>query len=679
MRYELAKIGRDKRLVMILAVIVLLNGVLFWKRCTGEQDGVTYEEMRTVYLQGGDLIQRQEELEQQALHLMTAEKPDWEQLDAISEESSHNEAVLKRMDPVVHYHENRQALIDESIAKVRLGMFGDVYGFSAQSLLRGAQAYGTLETITPSPVFLGGAEVLLDFPMSDTFLLIFLLIPGLTLFTFESGAGLRKLTQPAKNGHQTLYLRKTGAAALLALLGYVLIYGINLAILGGTLGFEHWDASVQSLYGYANCPLAISVWEAVGIVFTMKFLWMLACLAVCQFCCAVTGTAVYAVGGMALLCGIAAVFQLTPNLWLRNLSFSYLSQPQSLLQGAVYLNFFGTPVSRILAALIYLLLLTMALLFLECWIFCRTSSEGKAARKFELPSLGKRHTNLFLQEMEKGLFNQHGLIILLLFLCLQVWTYSDERMIYSTFEQYYRSYSEILQGEPATEKESYLSDEAQRYGDIHQEIQDFVKKHPDSSNALRQQYDALRGEDPFNQAKQQYEQLRPGQSYLYQTGYSRMFAPFEYSEDLVNYGKLFFVLVLLTAGMFAAEQESGMSLLQAASGKTGKICRYKALLCFFYAVSLTVIAFLPKYIAVFQVYGGFLPQAQANSISWLANLPDGMTVLSYIVLQFVFRTVVTAAAAAMVCLVSQKTGKTVLTMELCLPVLLLPVAVMLLL
>ncbi len=77
MRYELAKIGRDKRLVMVLAVIVFLNGILFWKRCTGEQDGVTYEEMRTVYLQGGDLAQRQAELEQQALQLMAAEKPDF--------------------------------------------------------------------------------------------------------------------------------------------------------------------------------------------------------------------------------------------------------------------------------------------------------------------------------------------------------------------------------------------------------------------------------------------------------------------------------------------------------------------------------------------------------------------------------------------------------------------------
>ena len=679
MKYELAKIGRDKRLVLILAAIVLLNGFLFWKHCTGEHDGITYEEMCTVYLQSGDLAQQQAELEQQALRLMASEKPDWEQLDAISEKRSRNEAVLERMEPVAHYHENRQALIEESITKVRLGLFGDVYGFPAQSLLRGAQAYGALEGVTPQPVFLGSAEALLSFPVSDAFLLVFLLIPGLTLFTFEQGAGLRKLTQPAKNGHQALFLRKTGASVLIALLGYALIYGVNLAILGSTLGFENWDAPVQSLYGYANCPTAISVWKAVGIVFTMKVMWLFACLAACQLCCVVTGTAVCAVGGMAILCGIAAAFQLTPNLWLRNLSFSYLSGPQRLLKGAVYLNFFGYPVSRILAALIYLPLLTMVLIFLECWIFCRIGIGEKASGKFAFPAFGKRHTNLCLQEIEKGLFHQHGLILLLLFLCLQVWTYSNERMIYSTYEQYYRSYSEVLQGAPAPEKDAYLSDEARRYEEIHQTIQDFLEKHPEGGNAIREQYNALRGEDSFNQAKQQYEQLRPGQSYLYQTGYSRMFAPYEHNEDLMNYGKLFLFLVLLTAGTFASEQESGMSLLQVSSGKSGKIFQYKALLCIFYAAAVTVIAFLPKYIAVFGTYGGFLPQAQANSVLWLSNVPDGITVGSYIVLQFVFRVFVTAAAVAMIGFVSQKTGKTILTMELCLPVLLLPIIVMLLL
>ena len=31
---------------------------------------------------------------------------------------------------------------------------------------------------------------------------------------------------------------------------------------------------------------------------------------------------------------------------------------------------------------------------------------------------------------------------------------------------------------------------------------------------------ALRAQDGFEQAKQQYEQLQPGQSYVYETGYN---------------------------------------------------------------------------------------------------------------------------------------------------------------
>lgn len=161
------------------------------------------------------------------------------------------------------YPSFRAGLAAESRLKLRMGLFD---GFAARSLEQGAQVYESLADVTPRREFLGSAEVLLSFHLTDALALLFPLAAGLTLLTHERASGLLNLTRPTRFGRSRVYGRKLAAAATLSTVGFVLLYGINALIAGLLYGFAGLDAPVQSLYGFAALPLPNDGGRAAGSV-----------------------------------------------------------------------------------------------------------------------------------------------------------------------------------------------------------------------------------------------------------------------------------------------------------------------------------------------------------------------------------------------------------------------------
>lgn len=249
MTWELRKIGSSGRLCLLLVLAVLCNGVLFALHAAGDADGYTVSALRRAMAQK-DLPGYEErlwqELEQAAY---TGTRSEY---DALRRELSAADAALARVRQAEEYPSFRAGLAAESRLKLRMGLFE---GFAARSLERGAAVYESLADVTPRAAFLGGAEVLLSFHLTDALALLFPLAAGLTLLTHERAAGLVNLTRPTRLGRSRAYGRKLAAAATLSTAGFVLLYGINALIAWLLYGFAGLDAPVQSLYGFAALPL----------------------------------------------------------------------------------------------------------------------------------------------------------------------------------------------------------------------------------------------------------------------------------------------------------------------------------------------------------------------------------------------------------------------------------------
>lgn len=667
MRGELRKITGSQRLCLLLVLAVLCSGVLFALHATGDSGGYTVSGLRHAMAQE-DLDGYEERLWQELEQVAyTGARSEY---DALRRELYAADAALARVRQAEEYPSFRAGLAAESRLKLRMGLFD---GFAARSLEQGAQVYESLADVTPRREFLGSAEVLLSFHLTDALALLFPLAAGLTLLTHERASGLLNLTRPTRFGRSRVYGRKL-AAATLSTVGFVLLYGINALIAGLLYGFAGLDAPVQSLYGFAACPYRMTVGGLLALSAGMKYLWLLCSTALIFLLCARASNAAAAVGCAAVCGGIAALMAGSSQLWLRNLSLWQLADGQALCREAVYLNLLGSPSDRVLLGAIFLAALAVIAGIGGAALYAQTPGGSGKRVTFTWSLPRPRHTCLAGHELYKALISRCGLWILLAFFAVIALLYGRFTPERSEFEVYYRNYSEFLSGAPSQEKDDYLASEQARFDELNEQLVELWRRYPDSvifdreAEPIRNQ---LHAEDAFHLAQNQYRALRPGQVYLYQTGYQRLLGADALRQDVLELGGAFLAVALLLFGSFAGERESGVDALLTASPRRRSVVRWKCVIAGGYVLLLTLALWLPGLLTVQGAYGSLDMAAQANSVQCLSVLSDGWTVGGVVLALLAIRLLLLAVAAAAVMLLSRRCA-TVPTLLLSVLLLLLP-------
>ena len=669
MTWELRKIGSSGRLCLLLVLAVLCNGVLFALHATGDSGGYTVSALRQAMAQEnlpGYVTGLEDRLDR------ASASGAWTEYDALRRQLSAADAALARVRQAEEYPSFRAGLAAESRLKLRMGLFD---GFAARSLERGAAVYESLADVTPRAAFLGGPEVLLSFHLTDALALLFPLAGGLTLLTHERAAGLVNLTRPTRLGRSRAYGRKLMAAATLSTAGFVLLYGVNALIAGLLYGFAGLDAPVQSLYGFAACPYRMTVGELLALAAGLKYLWLLCCTALIFLLCARAANAAAAVGCAALCGGIAALMAGSTQLWLRNLSLWQLADGQALCREAVYLNLLGSPSDRVLCGAIFLAALAVIAGIGGAALYAQTPGGSGKRVAFTRSPPRPRHTCLAGHELYKAMISRCGLWVLLAFfavIALLYGRFSPER---SEFEVYYRNYSEILSGAPSQEKDDYLASELARFDGLNEQLAELAQQYPDAAAFDREAEpirNQLRMEDAFHLAQNQYRALRPGQVYLYQTGYQRLLGADALRQDVLELGGAFLAVALLLFGSFAGERESGVEALLTASPRRKSVVRWKCAITGGYVLLLTLALWLLGLLTVQGAYGSLDMAAQANSVQCLSALADNWTVGGVVLVLLAGRFLLLATAAAAVMLLSRRCAM-VPALLLSLLLLLLPV------
>lgn len=657
MRFELQKLVGDRRILALVLALLLVNGVTFFRYAGGRFDSTTAEQIRQQYLSGEDLTVREEELREQMRDPAMIDDPQ------VYEEYMAVRAANQRIAEASGYEEFRQTQVNQAQLKLRLGIFGGEDSFSAKVLRRGMEDYQAMEGVVPTVDFFGGAERLTAWRLTEGILGVLALIPGLVLFSMERGSGVQALTHPTKHGRLRLFARKYGACALLTVTAALVLYLTNFFIVRFLFGQMDLGAPVQSIYGFAACTQRIRVGDMLVMLLGQKLLWALAWMSLGVLCASGTGSSAMAAGSAALVLVLAWIPMDSANLWLRWTSLVRLASGDELFRSSLYLNLFGHPMPLLPVTVVLLALLTVVCACAAGWIYCRrqlVSSRRSARSRYWLP-----HTSLMGHEMEKSLRLWRAPVLLVMLAVIQIASYSHVSTSHGIREYEYRQFSAVLSGLPTPEKERYLADQAEVYAKEEQVLERFRQRFGDDSEeyraAVERSAQILSSKESFEEARNQYESLRPGQSYLYQTPYEKLLGPERRGQDAMNYAKAFVVLTLLLAGSFAMERETGVALLQTAAGRDRSIRRRKLVLMVGYSLVVALLAFLPRMVAVFHAYGGLEMTAWANAVNYWVRLPDGVSVAAALLGQLGAEIVVCTGAGGLICLLSSKLGSTGLT------------------
>ena len=490
---------------------------------------------------------------------------------------------------------------------------------------------------------------------------------GLLLLTGEQAAGLLCLVRPTKNGRGALFRRKF-AAMVAELAGlFVLTYGGNLAISAAVLGLGDLRRPVQAVIGLQGCPLPLTAGEYLLCVFAGKLLWLLAAETVFFLLCACTDRAALALGSGFAVGVLGLAMQKVPVLWLQSLSLTRLASMDTFLKDCVYLNLFGLPVSRFPAALVFCAAVTAGGYAAGRAVFCRKSAvpsvKNRAAR---LPLPSGAHTGPLRHEGYKLLVRGGLGAALVCLLAVQIVSTRAVKPPSSEREMYYRSYSERLSGPPTAEKDAFLDAENERFAALHAQLEQAAAQ-AGGDTFLLEQLTAdterqLRPEDTFREAEAQYRALLPGQSYVYASGYERLFGPVGARETLAYMGLLVFALLLGLSQTMAGETESGVDVLIRTAGAQRAVLRRKLLLCALLLPAALAAAYLPRLIAVAYRYSLPLLTAPAAGLPIFRRMPPWLPLWGVLALAALARLAAAAAAGAGILALSARTKSTVYTL-----------------
>ena len=577
--------------------------------------------------------------------------------------------------------------------------------FGQKSLERTKKIYARLHGIEPEQNYPDGLQYVTDYRITDFFLLLAVMALLMQLLIYERAEGLMGLLKPAANGREKLISVKMMVLVFFSAVLTAAFYGTNyiLAAAMGLLG--DGSAVIQSLEGYLASPFSISVNEYLVLFLLCKWIGLVAVGCVFFLICILCRSMIYSV----LVFVGAAIGECT--LWLSIEDHSWLSllrqfnlarilDTSAYFNDYVNINFFGWPLTATAAGALTVILAVVLSGVLAVEFFSREASvevrKSSLTRYIKLPKFRmKASASLLRGEFRKLFFIQRGLLLLVLLLVVQFFTYQGEPFFMDEEEAFYQRYSAVLEGELSEEKKVWLQKEQERFDEQYQKLEiqyDRFEKGEIGQAILDYYISDLTPKQAeingFEKARNQYAYLQQCAEdgnkvlYVYQTGWERLLGRQGQRAEIIDFAKMFVILILALSGLGSIERQTHTDMLINASAVgTRRADRFKAVLCSIFALSAAGITFPFRPLQLHQYYGLFGLNGSLNSLLMFADGPFSglhIPIGAFLAVCFLLKAFIAVCVGQLIFFFSRKFGRDTSALLLSSIILLTPLIILLL-
>ena len=587
---------------------------------------------------------------------------------------------LNRQAAVLQSYEDWLAEIEERAKRQeRISIFQREDPFSDRNARKTAEDFADLKGVSPVLINSGGFLAGISFAGTDGMVLGLLFYMALFWFYREKEQGLTALLLPQARGRTPL-----AAARLLALfLGSICVnlsfWGENLLLSCLQYGAPVWRSPIQSVEGYENCVLQVTVGEYLMVFLSCKILisFLIAQIFV-FFCLRFRRSAlIFLAAGLLMALSLALCQSGDGRFVFQYINLIPLMQVNPIFQTYFNLNLFSWPVNRIPLSLGAVAVLTVFFLLADLYGFASqklSSVNSKRRKPKKLP--GFPRGGLLGQEVYKCMIMQKGLLMVMVFAALQGYLFFQAGEYPGADEIYYRQYMEQLSGPVTDGKLAWLRKENARLRSWEKTLEEGRRKYENRKmsegewNALLQTVqDNTRSSAAFSRVAARLTYLKeygkntgenPG--FVYETGYETLAGLGEdgYAKDMGQGIWLLAISLALCSGIFTVEFSKDMIRLLGGTvrGRMETADR-KLLLLAALSMLLFLMAYLPDLIKIIQTYGLPKLHASCGAIPSMASFP--MKLWQYLVLLYLLRYLFYFCILLMIAALSiwlRNTGKT---------------------
>lgn len=691
-RYEFQKLFAQKLTIVILAVLLVLNGILVWHTATeplSETSTATWMDISRVYKSYSSFTA--EEMVADLDAWMTSYRGLWyvdeegnfhqptqEQLDEllvftdrIGTDAGLRNQVLIQVQALSGYEAYLDSVQENAERLSNSALYSNKNSFAYRNLIKTAEVYQPLYAVEVTPGDSSAVTMALEGHTTTVLLLFSMVLIVLNLTLAEREEGLLLLVKPTVNGRLAMIVGKLWTLVLSLLVLTLAFYGTNLAITGHLFGIGDMGRSIQSLDGYLTSPWMISVGQYTGLYLAAKYLGIITVGLLFFLICIFAKNRIPAcvIGVIVLTVELALYIGIPYHSWLsilRQVNLAAILDTTEFFSDYLCLNILGFPVSIGACSLAACGLVGGISIFATCLRWCREENIESVRSRKRISRRAGISTSLLGHEAYKLLVTCKGGILLILLILVQIISYSDMKAYELESEVWYQHYAEILQGDYSEENVDYLAEVQVSFESVHEQQQEYYAQA--ERGEISQEYASYLAskiapsnsqEEGFRRAMQQYEYLKTqteagkNVQFLSTTGYNYLLD--DVTSDVLDAVKLCFVLAVCFSVYFTMEDTSGMMrlILPSPVGKR-KVMRNKLLVCCGYLLLVWATAFLPRICGSISIYPIIDVDYSAASLPQFASLPDSISILEALAIMNGSRLVGALAVTLVIALLSGK-------------------------
>lgn len=351
------------------------------------------------------------------------------------------------------------------------------------------------------------------------------------------------------------------------------------------------------------------------------------------------------------------------------------------------LNIMGNIQNVLHLSVFFAIILLVLFGIANVWIFTKRKDLGltescilKKLRNITIVKL-RICTKIFWYEFYKLMIINKVLIILLLFTIFQIYSLSNRNRNISFSEDMYIKYMKTFSGELTNEKEKIITKEQEKFEKARIAIENIEEKvqkgEINREEAIRYKepyHEVLNAEEIFLRIIEQYEHIKehPKAEFVYDTGYKELL---RINKNAFLESDIYLIIMaeIVFSAIFVMEYKTGMNKILNTTPK-GKETTTKAKIevCLMTSIIIFMISIIPEIIEIGQIYGFDNITASITSIVNFSNLYPGISILGFIVINYLTRLMIFISIVLLILWISLKLKNTTYTILVASNILLIP-------
>ncbi|MFF2089190.1 hypothetical protein [Paenibacillus sp. NPDC058174] len=546
----------------------------------------------------------------------------------------------------------------EEDAKVlsSISIFAKEGSYSSKNLLKAANDYAGLKGVELSFERSKGVTMATQFLPTDLIAVFFILIAVVVMVTREKEQQLLNLVKTTYKGRAPLIVSKLLVLVAICVVIELLLYATNFAMAYQTYGFGDLSRSIQSVQGFYESAWKISVGQYLLLYLLAKLFVYIFAAFVMMLVAVICHKSITVYMTIAAVFGLSAFFYyLVPPsslmAFLKHINLVSFLNTYTLFSSYVNLNLFGQVINYRDGFPIVLAAAILALCAGTVRTFCRQKSHRSGSdwsmsvqKKWGRVFGHSAHVSLFRHEFYKIAIANKVLVIMAVFIGFQLYSYEPvvER-IQSKDDMYYKQYMLKLEGELTPDKEAFLQEEQQRFDAAIAELSQSSGEPGSTMNAMKR----LDKKNAFDKVLAQADYLRSMEDlygikgwFLHDAVYLLLTDGTQrvVSNDLYLALLLVIVLIASISPVFTYDLQTNMNrIVSLTPHGRGKLFYIKMTLASLLGAFVYGVIYGTRLASVLGGYGSRALQAPAFSMQHISQMTLDISILQYIMLICVIR------------------------------------------